>query len=365
MKHIDRFSDPENVRILLSMIHSEARGIKKVVNLMEVCGTHTMAISRFGLRGLLPENIKLISGPGCPVCVSPNSFIDKAIAISKLNDVRIATFGDMYRVPSANSSLEKEHSRGAIIDIVYSPLDALEIARNKTREKIVFLGVGFETTAPLVASVIKYAKKYKINNFAVLSGHKLIPPAMEALVKDTHHSIGGFICPGHVSVVIGARPYEIFPKNYGIPCVISGFEPCDILQSILLLLEMITGKRAISVKIQYSRCVTRNGNITAQKMMDDVFDVVDSEWRGIGIIPSSGLAIKKQYAEYNAEHVMNVETKISHDKKGCICGDVLKGLKTPRNCVFFAKKCTPQYPMGPCMVSSEGTCAAYYAYERR
>ncbi|MGB9642712.1 MAG: hydrogenase formation protein HypD [Candidatus Ratteibacteria bacterium] len=365
MKHIDRFSDPETVRALLTMIYAVANGIKKAVKLMEVCGTHTMAISRFGLRELLPENVKLISGPGCPVCVSPNSFIDKAIAISKLKDVRIATFGDMYRVPSARSSLEKEQSNGARIDIVYSPLDALEIARNKTREKVVFLGVGFETTAPLVASVIKYAKKYRINNFTVLSGHKIIPPAMEALVRDTQHSIDGFICPGHVSVVIGARPYEIFPQHYGIPCVISGFEPCDILQSILLLLEMISGKQTSTVKIQYSRCVTRNGNMTAQKIMYDVFDVADSEWRGIGNIPASGLAIKGQYAEYDAERIMNVDVMISHDKKGCICGDVLKGLKTPKNCVFFAKKCTPQHPVGPCMVSSEGTCAAYYAYERR
>ncbi|HXK45406.1 MAG TPA: hydrogenase formation protein HypD [bacterium] len=339
--------------------------MKKAVNLMEVCGTHTMAISRYGLRGLLPENIKLISGPGCPVCVSPNSFIDKAIAISKIPGMRIATFGDMYRVPSAMSSLEKEHGCGASIDIVYSPLDALEIARSHSNEKVVFLGVGFETTAPLVANVIKYAKMSRINNFMVLAGNKLIPPAMEMLVRGTRHSIDGFICPGHVSIVIGAKPYEIFPKNYGIPCVISGFEPCDILQSILLLLEMISGKQRNEVKIQYSRCVAKKGNLTARKIMNEAFDVVDSEWRGIGIIPSSGLSIKEQFKEYDAECVLNLDVKISRDKKGCLCGDVLKGLKTPQDCVFFAKKCTPQHPVGPCMVSSEGTCAAYYAYERR
>lgn len=364
MKYIDSFRDTNAIRGLVSKIHSVARKIGKEIVLMEVCGTHTMAIARAGLRQLLPENVKLISGPGCPVCVSPNSFIDKAIAISELKNTIVTTFGDMYRVPSGNGSLEKQHSKGAKIEIVYSPFDAIEIARRKPENNVVFIGVGFETTAPVIASVIKYAKQEKIKNFLVLAGNKIIPPAMEILVSDVHHHLDGFICPGHVSVIIGSKPYEIFPEKYNIPCVISGFEACDILQSILYLLEMIAGMEKISVKIQYTRCVDPEGNIKAKKIMNEVFSVCDSEWRGIGLIKSSGLAIKDEYKQYDAEYMLDVSVNISHDRHGCICGDVLKGIKSPVDCIFFKKVCTPENPVGPCMVSSEGTCAAYYAYEK-
>ncbi|MCM8764115.1 MAG: hydrogenase formation protein HypD, partial [Candidatus Omnitrophica bacterium] len=239
MKHIDEFRNSKYIRGLISRIHLISRYIKGQVNIMEVCGTHTMAIGRAGIRKMLPENVNLLSGPGCPVCVSSDSYIDAAIKISKNKRTRIATFGDMYRVPSGNGSLERAASDGAKIDIVYSPLDALEIAKTNPDQQVVFLGVGFETTAPLTARVILYAQRHRINNFSVFSCHKLIPPAMEALVDGQRHMIQGFICPGHVSVIIGSKPYEIFPQKYGIPCVISGFEVTDILQSILTLLEMV------------------------------------------------------------------------------------------------------------------------------
>ncbi|MCM8821379.1 MAG: hydrogenase formation protein HypD [Candidatus Omnitrophica bacterium] len=364
MKYIDEFRNSEHISALVSKIYTISASIGKQVNFMEVCGTHTMAIGRSGLRKVLPGNVNLISGPGCPVCVSSNSYIDAAIEISKNKKTRVVTFGDMYRVPSGRGSLEKAAAVGAKIDIVYSPLDALEIAKRNSGEEIVFLGAGFETTAPLTGKVILYANQQGINNFSVFSCHKLIPPAMEALVNDQQHMIQGFICPGHVSVIIGSRPYEIFPREYGIGCVISGFEITDILHSILILLEMIAGKRKVSVEIQYSRCVQSDGNPNALSLMKEVFDVVDTEWRGIGIIRSSGLEVNKRYSQYNSVYRFPINLKGSTDKKGCICGQVLKGLKKPFDCKFFARLCTPENPVGPCMVSTEGTCAAYYAYER-
>lgn len=362
MKHIEEFRNPDYIKALVSQIHTVSKKIKKDVRLMEVCGTHTMTISRWGIRKLLAENIDLISGPGCPVCVTPNLYIDTAIEISKLKGVIIATFGDMYRVPSGRNSLEKQSADGATVDIVYSPLDALEIAERNPEKKIVFLAVGFETTSPLTARVILYARERRLKNFFVLSGHRLIPPAMLSLVKDNIHHIDGFICPGHVSTIIGSEPYKIFPDRYGIPCVISGFEVCDILQSILMLLEMIYGKRKLSVEIQYTRCVQKNGNSMALKLIEDVFDVVDADWRGIGLIEKSGLAINKKFSEFDALAGFKLNVKSSGDVKGCICGQVLKGLKKPFECKLYRKLCTPETPAGPCMVSSEGTCAAYYTY---
>ncbi|MCX7705609.1 MAG: hydrogenase formation protein HypD [bacterium] len=364
MKHIDEFRNPDYIRGLLSRINAASRTIKRNVRLMEVCGTHTMAIARYGLRKLLPENVSLISGPGCPVCVTPNSYIDTAIAISKIDGVRIVTFGDMYRVPSGRNSLEKRSAEGSNVDIVYSPLDALEIARKNPDKKTIFLAVGFETTAPLTGRVLSYARKQHLKNFFILSGHKLIPPAMEELVNDALHYIDGFICPGHVSAIIGSKPYEVFPEKYGIPCVISGFEVCDILHSILILLEMISGKRKVSVEVQYFRCVQRKGNPVALRVIDDTFDVSDTEWRGLGVVRASGLVIKQKYYEFDATSVFEVNVKSSVDNRGCICGQILRGVKIPLDCHLYGKVCTPENPVGPCMVSSEGTCAAYYNYER-
>ncbi|MCM8759744.1 MAG: hydrogenase formation protein HypD [Candidatus Omnitrophica bacterium] len=364
MEHIEKFRNPDYIKALVLQIHTVSKKIKKEVKLMEVCGTHTMAIARWGIRKMLPENVSLISGPGCPVCVTPNQFIDTAIEISKLGNVKIATFGDMYRVPSGKKSLEKQSANGAVVDIVYSPLDALKIAEKNPEKKIVFLAVGFETTSPLTAKVILYARNRKLKNFFVLSGHKLIPPAMVALVKDKTHHIDGFLCPGHVSAIIGSEPYRVFPNNYGVPCVISGFEVCDILQSILMLLEMICGKRKLSVEIQYTRCVRRYGNTVAQRIIADVFNVVDVDWRGIGMIEQSGLAINRKFTEFDAFSNFKLDVKISSEAKSCICGQILKGLKTPLDCKLYRRLCTPESPIGPCMVSSEGTCAAYYNYER-
>ena len=358
------YNNKEFADALISKIHRLSKIVKKQVNLMEVCGTHTMVIARNGLRKLLPENINLISGPGCPVCVTSNSYLDRAIALSNLPKTRIFTFGDMFRVPSSVSSLEKQRGLGASVDIVYSPLDAFEFAKAHPDETVIFLGVGFETTAPLVATVIKYAEMENVKNFLVLSGHKLIPPAMEALVSDSQHFIDGFICPGHVSVIIGAEPYRIFPEKYGIPCVITGFEVCDILEAIAYLLEMISGRKRKSVFIQYARCVKKNGNPIAQKTIYDVFDIIDSQWRGLGMLASSGLGIRDKYSDFDAGNI-SVNLIASREKRGCLCGKVLQGRALPFHCRFFGNRCNPEHPLGPCMVSSEGVCAAYYAYERR
>lgn len=367
MKYIDEFRNVKLADKLSKMIHKEAKALERV-NLMEVCGTHTMAVERFGIRQALPENINLISGPGCPVCVTPKYYIDKAIALTKLKDVNIVSFGDMLKVPGSDSSLIKERSNGRV-RIVYSPLDAVEIAEKNPDKKIIFLGIGFETTAPTVAASIKYAKKKRLKNFFVYSGHKIMPPAMKLLTEDKHINIKGFLCPAHVSAIIGTRPYTEISRKYGISCVIAGFEPLDILQSILMLVRQIRSKKA-KVENQYQRVVKRPGNIIALRLMDEVFSIKDSEWRGIGNIKNSGLAINKRYSDFDAEKNIELRKAVGGRHacplrdKGCICGSVLKGIKTPLDCALFAKKCSPENPYGACMVSSEGTCAAYYRYRK-
>ena len=361
MKFIEEYRNPAIIEKFLNLIKKESETIHKI-NLMEVCGTHTMQIGKFGIRKVLPENINLISGPGCPVCVSPNSYIDKAIEYSKIPHVIIATFGDMMKVPGSFSSLEKEKSKGAKIEVVYSPFDALKIAQKNPSKNVVFLGIGFETTSPCVAATVIEAKRKNIKNFFVFSGHKLIPPAMEVLLKE-EVKIDGFICPGHVSTIIGSIPYRFIPEKYGIPCVIAGFEPVDILLAILSLIRMVV-KKIPEVEIQYRRSVKENGNEKAKRIMNEVFEIVDSEWRGLGEIPESGLKMREDYQEFDAEKKFKVEIKESREYPECICGEILKGLKTPKQCKLFRKVCNPENPVGPCMVSSEGTCAAYYRYER-
>lgn len=327
---------------------------------MEVCGTHTMVIFRNGIKEMLPANINLISGPGCPVCVTPIRYIDEIIALSRKDDFIITTFGDMIRVPGSTSTLEKEKANGADVRIVYSTLDALEVALNNPSKKVVFMGVGFETTSPTIASAILKAKEGKIDNFFVLSVGKVIPPAMQALLESGEVNIDGFICPGHVSTIIGSRPYNFIATQYGIPCVIGGFESLDILQAIFMLVKQIE-EDDVKIEIQYQRVVKPEGNKIALGKVNRVFKVVDSEWRGIGKIPLSGLEIREGYAQFNARK-FNVLVEKTKEFTGCRCGEVLRGIIAPTECPLFKEVCTPEAPKGACMVSSEGTCAAYYKY---
>lgn len=362
VKYVDEYSDAEIVQKLLAKIHSASQSYPKRIVLMEVCGTHTMAIFRSGLRRLLPSNIRLLSGPGCPVCVTPNHYLDKAIAYARKDDVIITTFGDMLRVPGSSSSLEKEKSCGGDVVVVYSPLEALKIAQENTAKKIIFLAIGFETTAPTVAATIKIAQEKNTQNFFAFSGHKLIPPAMQALVsyKDLH--IDGFVCPGHVSTIIGSKPYESISEQYNIPCVVTGFEPLDIVQAIFMLTQQIVNSEAPKVQIQYRRSVKEEGNLRALDLMKEIFEVEESDWRGLGSIPESGLKIQEGFSACDAEANVPVQVEETKENEACICGAILRGVNTPLDCPLFGRVCTPENPVGPCMVSSEGTCAAYFKY---
>ena len=331
------------------------------IKLMEVCGTHTMAIAKAGIKKLLPSNIGLISGPGCPVCVTPESDIDRAIEVSRKKDVIMTTFGDMMRVPGTKNSLEEMRTKGSDVRIVYSCLDALNIAKNNPQKKIVFMGIGFETTSPTVAATILKAKKEKVTNFFILSNFKLIFPALEAIAKSKKLKIDGFICPGHVSVITGSRPYEKTAKLYKKPCVITGFDPLDIVKGIERLITQIKNHKH-NVEIKYKRVVKKDGNKTARKVLNSVFETENSEWRGLGIIKKSSLKLRKKYKNFDGKKEFKVKIPKAHKMRACICGEILKGTKSPNDCKLFKKVCTPQKPIGPCMVSSEGTCAAYYKY---
>jgi hydrogenase expression/formation protein HypD len=352
------FRDPELARGLVARIEAVAT---EPMNIMEVCGTHTMAIAKNGLRDVMPPTVRLLSGPGCPVCVTANRDIDTAIAISQVPGVTVTTFGDMMKVPGSYSSLSKEKGAGHDIRIVYSPLDALQLARDEPDRTVVFVGVGFETTAPTIAAAVLQARKEGLKNFAVLPMHKTVPEALRALVNDPDVQINGFILPGHVSSIIGLEPYRFLAEEYGVPSVITGFEPVDVLQGVLMLAEQIAQKRP-SVEIAYSRAVPEGGNPTAIAMMEQVFEPVDADWRGIGVIPGTGLAMREEFATWDALKRIEVEVPEPKEPKGCQCGDVLRGVVLPYECKLFAKGCTPEHPIGPCMVSSEGSCAAYYRY---
>ena len=331
------------------------------IKLMEVCGTHTMAIARAGIKKLLPRNIELVSGPGCPVCVTSQSDIDTAIEISRIKDVIMTTFGDMMRVPGTRGSLENMKRHGYDVRVVYSCLDALNIARNNPRKKVVFMGIGFETTSPTIAATILEAKRGKIRNFFILSNFKLIFPALEALASSKKIKIDGFICPGHVSVITGSTPYEKVARRYKKPSVITGFDTIDILKGVERLINQIKN-REYKVEIAYKRAVKKQGNRTARKILGSVFEASDSEWRGLGVIKKSGLKLRKKYRDFDAETRFKVKVPKTRKMRGCICGEVIQGIKSPRDCKLFRKLCTPQNPIGPCMVSSEGSCAAYYKY---
>lgn len=336
------------------------RALKKIkfehINLMEVCGTHTMAIAKSGLRSMMPKNVRLLSGPGCPVCVTPQETIDYAIALAKQKNVIITTFGDMVRVPGSESSLEVFSPK-----IVYSALDALTIARENPKKDVIFIGVGFETTSPTIAATILAAEKMKLKNFYLLTAFKLIPPGLEFIAQSPQINIQGFILPGHVSTIIGSRPYRFLAQKYHIPGCITGFEPIDILQGIFNLVKQITQGQA-RIDIEYRRVVKPEGNKKAVKILSRIFEPTDARWRGIGMIKKSGLKLRDKYKKYDVRSKFKIRVPKSTEPPGCICGRVLLGLNSPDECTLFGKKCTPLSPIGPCMVSSEGACAAYYKY---
>jgi len=359
LRYIEEFRDSNLAKKIISKL--KKLKIEEAIY-MEVCGTHTVNASKFGIRQALPKNLKLISGPGCPVCVIDNRELDIVIEMLKKYDITLATFGDMMRVPSSYSSLEREKADGKNIRVIYSPIDALNLAIKNPEKDFVLFGVGFETTAPMIAHTIKVASKKKIKNFYVYSVHKLIPPALKALVRDENLRINGFLCPGHVSVIIGSNLYRFIAEDYKIPCVVTGFELLDILQGILMLAIQTKEKKA-KVEIQYKRGVNKDGNKVALELINEVFDKSDTVWRGLGMIKNSGLIIKERYSQFDVLKKFPVEAPPIKRHKGCRCGDVLKGLILPYECQLFRNVCNPLNPVGPCMVSSEGSCAAYYHYE--
>jgi hydrogenase expression/formation protein HypD len=367
------FRRSDRVRSLAGMIGKERPD--GTVRIMEVCGTHTMSIARFGIRSLLPEWVTLISGPGCPVCVTPASIVDAAVEIAGRPRAAVVTFGDMMRVPGSGRSLEVARAGGADVRVVYSALDAAAMAEREPDTRFVFVSVGFETTTPGIALAVMEAERRAIGNLSFLAANRLVVPAMEALCRSGDVAIDGFLCPGHVSVIIGSDAYRGIVRDFGIPCVVSGFEPVDILVAILALLRQIAKRRrgeGIEVGNAYGRAVSTRGNPRAMEIMMKVFETVDAEWRGIGVIPRSGLALRGAHAGMDAVSVFEdeMETPAPREQKvgpvgmpaGCRCGEVLRGVLVPPECPLFGKRCVPENPVGPCMVSSEGSCAAWYKY---
>lgn len=359
---IKKFSDPEICRALLKKLEKLMDEYGKPLRFMEVCGTHTVSIFRSGLRSLLPETIAHLSGPGCPVCVTHDREVAAYMDLAGKDGVIIATFGDLMRVPGpGGSNLKEAQARGARVEVVYSPHDALALAANNPDSKVVFLGVGFETTAPTVAATVYMARAQQLKNFFVLSFHKLVPPALRILLAGEESDIDGFLLPGHVSTILGIEPYRFVAAEFGRPGVIGGFDPADILQSLLLMLEMrISGKADIIN--QYSRAVSDQGSPKARQIMESVFEVGDALWRGIGTVPQSGLFMRDEYAEFDAWKAFDLILPDVPEIKGCKCGAVLKGQMMPPDCPLFGKACVPAKPVGPCMVSTEGSCAAYFKY---
>jgi hydrogenase expression/formation protein HypD len=343
-------------------VHEYATAIGRPVRLMEVCGTHTVAIFRDGIRSLLPEGVSLLSGPGCPVCVTAAGDVEAARNLAFRDGVVLATFGDMMRVPGAKESLGEAKAEGADVAIVYSPLDALEMAAQDDRE-IVFFATGFETTSPLVAATVQEADRRGIDNFSIFSVHKLVPPALRALLGSGEVQVDGFILPGHVCTVTGIHPYDFVAAEHGKPAVVTGFEATDILSGIAMILEQIAAGEP-QVDIQYRAVVREEGNPKAQAVLAEVFEPEDAHWRGIGTIPGSGLRLRDPWRHRDAVVKFNPERPEVPEPKACQCGEVLKGVKLPPDCKLFGRACTPEKPVGACMVSTEGSCAAYYKYQR-
>ena len=363
MNFQDEFRDRELVRNMAANIRRMAERLNAPATFMEVCGTHTMSIYQYGIRSLLPDNVRLISGPGCPVCVTPVDYVDKSIACTADSGNIVATFGDMLRVPGSHSSLMEERAQGADVRIVYSPRDAVALAQANPDRRVIFLGVGFETATPTIAASIMDAARLNLKNYFVLASHKTIPIPMEVLSADPELNLSGYLCPAHVSTVIGGNAYKPLAEKFHIPCVVTGFEPADVMQGIEMLLAQILAGES-KVEIQYSRAVSWEGNPKARAIMEKVFAPCDAAWRGLGILPGTGLAIRPELAVFDAEQALEIRVPEGRENPACRCGEVLKGKLTPFDCPLFATACTPESPVGACMVSSEGTCAAAYKYGR-
>ena len=361
-----KFRDPETIKALTKEIEKEALKLKESMKVMEICGGHTHTIMKYGINQILPDNIEFIHGPGCPVCVMPKERIDHAIILAKQPDVILATLGDMIRVPGSKSSLAKARAEGANVVPLHSTLDVLKIAKENPDKKVVFFAIGFETTTPMTAALMKRAFSEGVKNIYYHINHVLVPPPMRAIMDGGEAKINAFIGPSHVSVIIGAKAYEFLVKDYNTPVVVAGFEPVDVMESILMLLKQKNQNRC-EVEIQYKRATTYEGNILAQKMIEEFMEVRDSfRWRGLGDIPKSALKLKDEYSKFDAEKVWAdiLPNEPIDDHKLCICGEILKGLATPKDCKVFATACTPSNPLGSCMVSDEGACNAYYRYGR-
>ena len=341
-----------------------AYDLNRDVRIMEVCGTHTTEFFRSGVKSLFPERLSLVSGPGCPVCVTPNEYLDRVIEIGRKYRPIIATFGDMINVPSSRSSLKSEKAAGLDVVVLYSPMEALDIAGKNPDREIIFLSVGFETTAPGEAITILEARKRNLRNYSVCPGNKLTPPAVAALLDSGEAKIDGFILPGHVSVIIGAGGWRFIADRYRVPCVIAGFAGHDLVAGTLALVEMVVRGKTGMIN-EYARAVKEEGNPMALDILERVFVRADSHWRGIGLIPESGFVPAPDYAEFNAFERFPVDVPPAREHAGCRCGEVLKGILTPVECALFGRVCSPENPVGPCTVSTEGTCSAYYKYGRK
>jgi hydrogenase expression/formation protein HypD len=361
MKFIDEYRNPLMASTLAEDIRKHAH---RPMRLMEFCGGHTHAIMRFGIRDLLPPYLEMLSGPGCPVCVTSARDLDQAIAMAGIENVILTTFGDMMRIPGNRGNLEEARAEGADVRIVYSPMDVVELAAKNSDRPVIFLGVGFETTAPGVAASILQALERKVQNYFVLALHKSTPSATRAILDCGEVNISGIIGPGHVTTVTGTDAWEPLAEEYDIPIVVAGFEPLDILQAIRMLVNQINQGQA-RVDNAYSRCVQAQGNPAALTIMNEVFDACDAEWRGLGFLPGSGLRIREKYAAFDASKVFPVSVTPGHDPSGCRCGEVLRGVISPLDCSLFLRVCDPEHPVGPCMVSSEGACMAYYQFGDR
>jgi hydrogenase expression/formation protein HypD len=370
VKYIDEFRDGELAKGLGAAIRQAATPSRSY-HFMEFCGGHTHAISRYGVSDLLPDNVRMIHGPGCPVCVLPVGRVDMAIRLALECGVILCTYGDTLRVPASDSlSLMKAKARGGDIRMVYSSADALKIAQANPEKQVVFFAIGFETTTPPTAVAIKQAQALDLKNFSVLSCHVLTPSAISNILESPEVRqwgtvpLDGFIGPAHVSTIIGSRPYEFFAEEYRKPVVIAGFEPLDVMQAILMLVKQVNEGRAV-VENEFSRAVTRDGNLKAQNLVAEVFELRRQfEWRGLNVVPYSGLRIRKEFSEFDAEKRFPIEYISVADNKACECGAILRGVKKPQDCKLFGTVCTPENPVGSCMVSSEGACAAHYTYGR-
>lgn len=359
MRYVDEYRDPQAARALASWIAQKAT---RPWVLMEVCGGQTHTFMRYGMDTLLPSSVELVHGPGCPVCVTPLEMVDRAVTIAGLPDVIFTSYGDMLRVPGSLSDLFEARARGADVRAVYSPMDALKIARENPNRRVVFFGVGFETTAPANAMAVREAAREGLKNFSMLVSHVLVPPAMTLILQSPSSRVQGFIAPGHVCTIMGFREYEKLVEDFHVPIVVGGFEPVDLLEAIAMLVTQLEEGRA-ELENQYARSVNREGNLAAQRVVNEIFTVTDRKWRGIGQIADSGLRLRDEYARFDAERIFDLRDLHADEPKECISALVLQGLKKPVDCAAFGKQCTPVMPLGAPMVSSEGACAAYYRYK--